>query len=258
MRVFNVMLLASLVSLSAEAGSVLKVDSKDSTGKTVPNEVYYAQDGMIRIDSLDAGGNITRTTVVRDGVVWEIDPRERTFTRIDAASLKQLVGGKENQMEAMIAQLPPEKRAVMEQRMAQMKQRAATTEYTFNDTGRSDHAGQYSCRVWEEQRNGQPFAEYCVVPASSLPAGAELDAAMKKAVETANQIISSVPQMAKQAEHLTRLGKLNGFPARSRVGSGGHGDEHLLTSAQAQSLPADKFAIPQGFTEKQLGAREAD
>jgi hypothetical protein len=255
MRGLNVMLLAALVSLSAEAGSVLKVDSKDASGKTVPKEVYYAQDGMMRIDSLDAQGSVMRTTLVRDGVVWEIDPRERTFTRVDSASLKQLFGGKESQMEAMLAQLPPEKRALMEQRMAQMKQKAGTTEYTFSDTGRSDHAGQYSCRVWEEQRSGQPFAEYCVVAASSLPAGAELDAAMKKAIATTNQIVSSVPQMAKQAEHLTRLGKLNGFPASSRIG---HGEEHVLTSAQAQSLPADKFAIPQGFTEKPLGAHESD
>ena len=255
MRALNLMLLASLVSLSAEAGSVLKVDTKDAAGKTVPKEIYYAQDGMMRIDSLDAQGSVTRTTLVRDGVVWEIDPREKTFTRVDAASLKQLFGGKESQMEAMLAQLPPEKRALMEQRMAQMKQKSATTEYTFIDTGRSDHAGQYSCRVWQEQRQGQPFAQYCVVPASSLPAGAELDAAMKKATATASQIVSSVPQMAKQAEHLTRLGKLNGFPASSRVG---HGEEHVLASAQAQSLPADKFAIPQGFTEKSLGAHESD
>ena len=95
MRGLNLMLLASLVSLSAEAGSVLKVDSKDDSGKSVPKEVYYAQDGMMRIDSLDAQGSVTRTTLVRDGVIWEIDPRERTFTRIDAGSLKQLFGGGE-------------------------------------------------------------------------------------------------------------------------------------------------------------------
>jgi hypothetical protein len=253
MRGFNVMLLASLVSLNAEAGSVLKVDSKDASGKTVPKQTYYAQDGMMRIDSLDAQGSVLRSTVVRDGVIWEIDPKERTFTRVDAASLKQAFGGESSQMEAMIARLPPEKRALMESRMAQMKQKAANTEYTFSDTGRSDHSGQYSCRVWQEQRNAQPFAEYCVVPASSLPAGGELETAMKTAIATTTQLIASVPQIAKQAEHLTLLGKLNGFPVSSRVG---HGEEHVLTSAQAQSLPADKFAIPQGYTEKKLGERE--
>ena len=79
MRALNLMLLAALVSLSAEAGSVLKVDSKDASGKAVPKEVYYAQDGMMRIDSLDAQGSVTRTTLVRDGVVWEIDPRGKNL-----------------------------------------------------------------------------------------------------------------------------------------------------------------------------------
>ncbi len=245
--------LAVLFSLTAHAGSVLKMDEKDSAGKTQPYETYYAQDGMLRIDRLDAHGGVTGTTLVRDGVVWEIDPAERTFTRVDAASVGQLAGASSSKMEAMIASLPPEKRAMMEARMAQMKQKSATTQYTFTDTGRSDKVGQYACRVWEEQKSGKPFGQYCVVPASSLPAGGELETSLKKATATAGQIIASVPMLAAHAEHLTRLGQMNGFPASSRISGGG---EHVLTSAQAQSLPADKFAIPQGFTERKLGERE--
>ena len=245
--------IALLVSLSAHAGSVLKMDAKDSAGKTQPFETYYAQDGMLRIDRLDAHGGTTGTTLVRDGVVWEIDRAERTFTRIDPASLGQFAGGAASRMEAMLANMPPEKRAMMEARLAQMKQKSATTLFTFTDTGRSDHAGQYACRVWEEQRSGKPFAQYCVVPAASLPAGGELETALKKATATAGQIVASVPMLAPQAEHVTRLGQMNGFPASSRVAGG---DEHVLSSAEAQSLPADKFAIPKDFTEKKLGERE--
>jgi hypothetical protein len=255
MRVFNVMLLALLVSVSAEAGSVLKVDSKDASGKTAPREMWYAQDGMLRIDDVDARGNVTESTVVRDNVIWKIDPAERTYTRVDQESLKSMMGGKSAQMEAMIANLPPEKRAMIEARMAKMQQHAANTQFTFTDTGKSDHAGQYACRLWQEQRNGKPFADYCVVPTSSLPAGAELDAAMKKAVATTSQIVASVPQLAKQAEHITRLGSMNGFPASSRIHEE---EERVLTSAQSQALPADKFAIPKGFTEKPFGQHESE
>ena len=255
MRGFNMLLLGLLVSVSAQAGSVLKIDAKDSAGKSTPKEVYYAQDGMLRVDELGADAAITRTTLVRDGVIWEVDSRERTFTRIDSASLKQMFAGSDSQMEAMLAKMPPDKRAMMESRLAQMKHKGAATEYTFSDTGRSDHEGQYSCRVWQELRNGQPFGEYCVVATASLPAGAELDTAIKKATATVGQVVAAVPQIAAQAEHITRLGNLNGFPARSRLGT--QGAAHVLSSAQAQSLPADKFAIPQGFTEKPLG-RESD
>ena len=255
MRGVNLVLLASLVSMSVEAGSVLKIDRKDASGKTEPNEVFYAQDGMLRIDNLDASGTLTRYTLIRDGVIWEVDPRERTFTRVDSASLKQMMGGHDSHLQAMLAKLPPDKRAVMEAKIAQIKQNAAGSEFTFSDTGRSDHTGQYSCHVWDEQRNGKPFAEYCVVPASSLPAGGELETAIKKASTTAGQIVAGVPQMAKMGDPITRLGKLGGFPVSSRMG---HGDEHVLTSAQSQSLPADKFAIPQGYTEKALGEHGSD
>jgi hypothetical protein len=260
MRAINLMLLSLLVSATASAGVVLKVDSKDSTGKTVPKEIYYAQNGMMRIDSVDSKGNVNGSDIVRDGVIWRVDPRGRTFTRVDKDSMQQAMGANSAQMEAMIANLPPEKRAMMQARMAQMQQRTRTTEYTFTDTGRSDHSGAYTCRVWTEQRGDKPHAEYCVVSFGSLPSGGELEASMKKSLATVDQILAGAPMLARQAERMTRLGKMNGFPVRSHFisGSGAAEDESVLTSAETQALPADKFAIPQGFTEKPLGGHGDD
>ena len=42
MRGFNMLLLGLLVSVSAQAGSVLKIDAKDSAGKT------HAEGGLLR------------------------------------------------------------------------------------------------------------------------------------------------------------------------------------------------------------------
>jgi hypothetical protein len=253
MRTLRLILPLMLLASTAEAGAVLKVDSKDASGKTTPWEVYYAQDGMLRIDSLDSRGNVTRSEIVRDGVIWRVNPGPRTYTRIDADTVKTMFGAGQAKMDAMLANLPPEKRAVIEARMAQMKQGGA--DFTFTDTGRGDQSGQYSCHVWQELRNGKPFMEFCVVAASSLPDGADLAASVKKALETVNQVLSGVPQLAKAAEHFTRMDKMGGFPVRQREisPSGATETEHVLTSAQAQSLPADKFAIPQGFTEAMPG-----
>jgi hypothetical protein len=252
MRTNKLILLSFLVSATASAGVVLKVDSKDSAGKSVPKEVYYAQDGMMRIDSVDSKGNVDGYDLVRDGVIWRIDPRNRTFTRVDKDSMQHMMGGNSAKLDAMIASLPPEKRAMMQQRLAQMQQKAGTEQYTFTDTGRSDHSGAYTCRVWSEDRAGKPHAEYCVVSFTSLPSGAELESAMSKSIATANEVLSGVPALARQGERITRLGKMHGFPVRSHSVSGS-GDETVLASAEAQALPADKFAIPQGFTEKPLG-----
>ncbi|MBV9344240.1 MAG: hypothetical protein JOZ03_04535 [Gammaproteobacteria bacterium] len=255
-----VLLFSIIIAPAALAGAILKVDRKDSAGKTVPHEVYYAQDGMLRIDSVDEHGTVGSFDVVRDGVIWRVDLRNRTFTRVDADTMKQMMGGNSSQLQAALANLPPERRAALQARLSQMQQHGGASDYVFTDTGRSEQAGQYSCRVWTETHNGKPFAEYCVVATSSLPAGSELADAMKKAYATASQVLAGVPLAARQAERLTRMEKMNGFPARRRsLGSSGQAeDENVLESAQSQQLPADKFAIPKGFTEKPLGEHGGD
>jgi hypothetical protein len=164
----------------------------------------------------------------------------------------------DSKMQAMMANLPPDKRAMMQARMAQMAQ--PHNDSTFTDTGRSDRSAQYSCHVWQEQRHSGSSREYCVVAASSLPDGSDLAASMKTALETVDKIIAGVPIMAAHAERLTRLEKMNGFPVhwRDLSSSGSTESEHVLTQAQSQNLPADTFAIPQGFTEKPLSERGGD
>jgi hypothetical protein len=256
MRVLQLVLPLMVFAGTAQAGVVLKMDAKDSSGKATPFEAYYAQDGMLRVDSLDASGNVQRSEIVRDGVIWRISPEKKTYTRIDQESIKAMFGGREQQMEAMLARLPPDKRAAMEARMEKMKQ--GNTDFAFTDTGKTDTVGKYSCHVWQETRTGKLFMEFCVIPADSLPDGADLAASMKKSLETVHQVLSGVPQLANAAEHFTRMEKMGGFPVRSRMLSptGATESEHVLGSAQAQSLPADKFAVPPGYTQAMPGKED--
>ncbi|MBV9344429.1 MAG: hypothetical protein JO341_00495 [Gammaproteobacteria bacterium] len=255
MRSLALLLLSILTVPAALAGAVLKIDRKDS-GKTVPHEVYYAQDGMLRVDSVDERGTVQSMDVVRDGVIWEVNMRERTFSRVDANSMKQMMGDKTSQFDAALAQLPPEQRAAIQAQLAQTRQRSSDDNGpVFSDTGRTDQVGQYSCRIWTEAHEGKPFAEYCVVPTSNLPAGNELADAMKKAYATVTQAFSGIPEAAASTAYLRRIEKMHGFPARRRslgASEAQDEDQNVLASAEARTLPADQFAIPKGFTEKPL------
>src|SRR5215467_13448829 len=108
MRVLQLALPLMVFAGAAQAGVVLQMDAKDSSGNTTPFEAYYAQDGMLRVDSLDASGNVQRSEIVRDGVIWRLSPEKRTYTRIDRESIKAVFGGREQQMEAILARLPPD------------------------------------------------------------------------------------------------------------------------------------------------------
>jgi hypothetical protein len=70
----------------------------------------------------------------------------------------------------------------------------------------------------------------------------------------ATDVFSSVPAALAAAQRFALWGKVDGFPVRTRELSGGKADsEDVVTSIEKQSLPADKFAIPKGFTQTSMG-----
>jgi hypothetical protein len=250
MRVLLASLTLSFIAVVAEAGVVVHYETKDmTTGKTSDEAVLYALDGMLRMDSLDAGGHVTHMAIVRDGVIWNVNVPQRTYTKIDKAFVQQKLGAANSQLQAMMAQLPPERRAEMEARMKQMQQPDAVV---WNDTGRSDRAGSYSCRIYEEKRaDNKVRAEYCIAAPGSVPGGDELAGALHKAALTAQDIFAGVPEARRAADQFSRFAKMNGVPVIKRDLAGGKASrEEHAKSIDRESLAVDKFAVPKGFTEQ--------
>jgi hypothetical protein len=251
-----------LLAGTAHAGVVVHMQNRNPSApdaKAADHQVIYAQDGMLRIDELDDQGHIRRMQLVRDGVIWVVEVPERTYSRFDKAAIQAKMGGMNDRMEAMLQRLPPEQRARAEQNIKNMQQRSQ--DWTVKDTGRGEKGGTYSCDVWQVLRNTQVISENCVAPTSSLPGGAELVSAVHKAAAVAEDVISAAPQfshsMAKAS--FAMWGKLDGFPVLTRAVSGGKAtNEMFVSNIEQHALPADKFAIPAGFTEEPLGGPGAN
>jgi hypothetical protein len=250
MRVLLASLTLFFIAVVAEAGVVVRYETKDvTTGKTWDDTVLYAQDGMLRMDSLDDRGQVTHMAIARDGVIWDVDVPRRTYTKIDKAFVQQKLGAATSQLQAMMAQMPPERRAVMEERMKQMQQADGVV---WNDTGRSEQAGAYRCRVYEEKRTDHKArVEYCLAAPGSVPGGDELAAAIHKAALTAQDIFTGVPETRRRADQFSRFAKMNGVPVLKRQLEGGKASrEERAKSIDRESLAADQFVIPKGFTEQ--------
>ena len=250
MRALLALLTLSFIAVVAEAGVVAHYETKDlTTSKISENTVFYAQGGTLRMDSLDDRGQVTRMVIVRDGAIWTVDVPRRTYAKIDKAFVQQKLGAANAQLQAMVAQLPPERRALMEQRMKQMQQPDAVV---WNDTGRSDRGGTYSCRIYEEKRSDNKVrAEYCVASPSSVPGGDELATAIHKAALTAQDIFAGVPEARRTADQFSRFAKMNGVVVIKRQLDGGKASrEDHVKSIDRESLTADQFAVPKGFTEQ--------
>jgi len=245
---------ASLLGpVTASAGVVVHMSSRNlPNGEAKDHQVLYAQNGMFRIDRLDPQGRVDQIQLIRDGVIWDIDVPQRTFRKFDKNLLSAQQSGLQTKMRAYLDRLPPEKRAQFEQRLGAMQQQT----YTVTDSGHSEHVGSYSCEVWQVARQGRVISENCIASKSSLKGGDELVEAAHKAAAAASDALAGIPQAARaMGPTLALYNKMDGFPVLVRRLSAGKADsEDTVTSIDTQALPADKFAIPKGFTEKSLGA----
>ena len=98
------------------------------------------------------------------------------------------------------------------------------------------------------------MSESCIAARGSLTGGDELVDATHKASAVASDVLSSQPAVRTVAQQFALYGKVDGFPVRTRVISGGKASsEDIVSSIERQSLPADKFAIPKGFSQTTMG-----
>ncbi len=235
---------------AAHAGVVVHLGDKESADGAPKNQqVVYAQDGLLRVDKLDDQGRVRDFTLIRDGAVWDIDTQKRTFRKFDKNAVAAQQSEMSDRMQAMLQSMPPEKRAMLEERMKAIQQK--THDYELKDTGRSEHVGAYTCQVWQAVRDGKPVTEYCVVPKGSLTGGDELVTATHNASAIAADVVSASPQMARAISPVYKAyGKLDGFPVLTRhLSDGETHKETIVTGIEKKSLPADQFAIPKGYTE---------
>jgi hypothetical protein len=244
---------------AARAGVVVHMSAKAGADGAAKNQqILYAQDGLLRIDKLDDQGKVRDFTLIRDGAIWDVDTLRHTFRKFDKNAVATEQNAMSDRMKAMMQNMPPERRAMVEQRMKAMQ--TETHDYDVKDSGRSEHVGAYTCKIWQAVRDGKPITEYCIVPKGSLVGGEELATATHNASLIAAEVASAAPQMARAVSPIYKMyGKLDGFPVMTRHFAGGEArEETIVTGIEKKALPADQFTIPKGFTEATFGKSGAD
>jgi Domain of unknown function (DUF4412) len=232
---------------AVHAGVVVHLSVKESADSAPKNQqVVYAQ------------GRVRDFTLIRDGAIWDVDTQKRTFRKFDKNAVAAQQSELSDRMKAMMENMPPERRAMLEQRLKATQQQ--THDYELKDSGRGEHVGAYTCEIWQAVRDGKRVTEYCVVPKGSLTGGDELVTATHNASAIAADVTSAAPQMARAISPVYKAyGKLDGFPVLTRHLSDAKArDETIVTGIDKKSLPADQCAIPKGYTEATAGKPDED
>ncbi|MEM7283509.1 MAG: hypothetical protein AAF438_17980 [Pseudomonadota bacterium] len=180
-----------------------------------------------------------------------VDHREKTYMVIEKESLKKNMNAMQAQIEAQLADIPPEQREMvkqmMKQRMPQMVEPEKVT-YSVRDTGQKGEAAGYKCEVKELLANGQPESRVCVASAGETGVPRSDIAVLQSAMNTMRELAESLP--FSQSSNLGEMDfdELGGIPIIYTDLSTNESNE--VASISTDSLPP--ISVPEGFRRQSM------
>ena len=246
------------------AGVVLEMITKDASGTKMETSTIYAESGKVRLDNLGGNSNSEMTMIFRDEQMLMLNHQEKTYVVMDEAMFDQInaqMSDAMKQMEAQLANVPPEQRAMMEQMMKGHMETLAPVPQQVAPALRIDAIGSgdwasYSCTLYAVHDEREKVQEICAASMDQIEGSGEVVGAFSKMAEFMNMLMASVPgaYAAGMAGNPTEMmDRIDGFPVHTlHFVNGKLRQEVSLESVTAQELEPGLFSPPGDYKRQEL------
>lgn len=261
--------LSSLFGSVAFAGSILELATTEyALDPPVLGTVEITTEGkssrveITSISSNESGGLIFNGA--RHEVI-AIDHDRQEYYVITQEQMNQMAGQVEQamqQMEAALAELPPEQRALARQMMeSNMPNRKTDTSNTvLRATGQTDTIAGYECDNFDVMKGEEKVRDICITPWDDFPEGQEVAGAMQElgkffaSMREAFSRSGGLDLMSRQQDLIGYMKELNGYPVRSRDynAAGELESESILTAARNGDVDPALFEPPAAYRKQAL------
>ena len=249
-------LLLSLVLSSAFSATVYEFENTDheSQPATVEASVISIDGQLLKMDMKPSSDRPPKNGMIFRGDRKEmiaVDNERKSYFVIDEEGMRgmgnqisQMQQQMQAQMQEMLKNLDPERRAAAEKMMQQRMgggvqvagQPPAKPPSKVTNTGETDNINGYPCVKHVVTRGAEKVRELCITAWANIEGGAEAAGAMKS--------------MAKFAE----INQVDGFPVSTRSFDNGRlTDESTFKSARRQMLDPAAFEPPSGYKRQSMG-----
>jgi hypothetical protein len=240
--------LAAFVLSGAVAAADSRIQYKSTEGSGTAIETILVGSGRIRSDS----GTQSVIIAPADNFMLAIDHSRKTFMRMTKADLEAMaksIGEMMKQMEAALANMPPEMRG---RAMGMMRGGPSMQPSVTTDTGETATVGGKSCRIFRRTSENKVLSEYCL----ANPASLGLPAADQKTLAGALAFMEGLMK-AIEAGPLGRVADATPFhngmvPLRTTQFEGTTRRTSEFVSAAPANLPAATFDVPEGYKEEKM------
>ena len=252
----------TLLSTHAHAGVVLDMLMKDTAVGTSSATKISADAGMIRLDTPGDQGDSDVSMIFRGNEFLILNHDDSTYMIIDESMLNAVssqMSAAMKQMEATLAGLPAEQRAMMERMMKdRMKSfapppEAAEPALTIDSTGSGEWRS-YSCNQYTVSDDSGKIQEICAASLDEIDGADEVKASFTQMAEFMKQLTSKLPFASGFASSPTAMmDRIDGFPVHTLHYENGKVTEEVsLESAVEQPIDAALFSPPQGYTKQEI------
>ncbi len=238
-------------SFAAQSGTIFVTKTSADSGDDVSRTFY--QDDMLRIDSNGQQDNSSMIYDVQANVFYMIDHDEKSYTRIDKASMKKLVvilKNSKQRMKEQLASMPKEQQAMMSGMMGGMYSKDKPKSiYKLVKTSKSDKVLGIDCQQVDSFKNGKKHSELCIASLDDLPNGNEMFKAFAGMTKMLSDFMKEMPMADEDSINANATFKqLNGFPIIDKETKNGRVTSiSKLFSVKEVKLDASKFEVPQGY-----------
>ena len=253
--------LFALGGSAAWAGVVIEMEvtGPGAAGKPVTDTIYV-EGTTIRMDPHASRGDGNMSMLFRDDTMWIIDHDEKQCQTIDKDGLESLsaqLGGAMAEMEAQMAQLPPEQREMMKKmmkgRMPGMGEEALPRRI---ENGAAEQVGEFACTVHTLYSGDAKVWEVCAADDNAVSEFSEAKGAFDAMSAFAEQLRESLKQLPFADMMNTPFYDMNavgGVPVRVRTFAGGTmQSESVLKAVTHRDFDEAFFSVPKGYKVKSL------
>ena len=250
LRTATALLLLS-AALPASAGVVLEFTDR-SPGEEASLSKAFIGPQNARIES---GGQVMIFRGDKQ-VLWILDPQANTYMELTKEGVPGMPADAMKQMEAAMAGMSPEERAMVE---SMMKGRGAPgapapaappAPLTWAANGTSDSIGGHACKGWDGSRGGKLQEQIC---ASDWTTFGLTESDFGSLLQLAEFMKKMTGPMAQQAQRPLMEADVPGLPLRSVIKSPQGDSIHEITKIDKTDVASSLFELPAGAKKESMG-----
>lgn len=247
------------LSSIANAGVVMDMVTRDAAGAEAERSRIYAQSKMIRMEQ---GGDqeAEATMIFRDDKLIYVNHKDKTYMVMDEEMLDEVsakMSEAMQQIEAQLANMPPEQRAMMEkmlkgQMQGMMGQKGPKAPPPRVEAKGSSEWKSHKCNEYEVFKSDIMVQQICAAELDDVDGSAEVLAAMRSMASYITKMAESLPMVS--GENLNPgelMDRIDGFPVHTiDYENGVKVREMSVDSVVEQDLDDALFAAPEGYRQQ--------